>query len=555
MKVEIDFKQVDPAAKNDAAFAVSEQEPWSDIALFNEDGINPGPNCMTLEENYSVLDGVMDEFPDDAESLDWGWWSATLSDIDGAFTPIPTIDITFGSNHKSLGVTLYFYPYSTDYASLVRVTWYDAADNILATGEYANTKVVCAVEESVIDYRRIKIELLMTNVPYRFAKIYAIDFGVAKVFEDRDIDTANILEEIDPISDIISVNTLGFKVKTHDPEFSIVTGNAADQMLMKQQMMTVKGDDAPFGVFFLDTWKDSQNNGTVFDFQLVDAIGVMDNYRFYGGMYNNKDVSELLGKLFSLCFPTGLIGFVLDAELQGQTLTGYLPIMTAREALQQICFAMGAVADTSRRNYVWIYPRDTTPQFSIPKEKIYQGGQIQPTTYFSGLDLVAFDYSVDSETSEAYKGNLATGEFTLEFSEPYTGLSITGADILEYGVNYARVSVSTPGEVVITGNKYEANEVRYTARDELNAGEIENVCVFDKCTLVNQTNAQGLLDKLFSYLKQRAQIESDVRLDDLEPGYVAQIETYGKPITGTIEKLDIDIRGSRAKARIVGNVD
>ena len=57
-------------------------------------------------------------------------------------------------------------------------------------------------------------------------------------------------------------------------------------------------------------------------------------------MYQEKPVTELLAEI-AAC---GGLGYELDESLAAATVTGWLPLGSPRQALQQLAFAIGAVA-------------------------------------------------------------------------------------------------------------------------------------------------------------------------------------------------------------------
>ena len=553
MNITIKYGKFDPEAKADSTATTTDIKPWADISDLTIDRVMP-PNGMTMERNYIPLDGTMGFFPSDPSQHDWGWFSESMSNADCLYATPPTVTITFTQDHKSPGITLRFYPYTNDYAREVRCTWYDSADNVLEADTFLFDSNTGIIRQDVTAYRKIKIEIIRSSLPYRYVKLYAIEYGIEETMTDIDIDKANIVEEIDPISDTLSVNTLGFNVKMKNPVFSLISGNTADNMLMKKQMMTVTANGEPFGTFFLDTWKDDTGRGIAFSFSANDAVGVMDGYQFMGGLYDNAPIRTVLDAIFAVSFPTGLIVYELDDDLAGATLTGYIPICSCREALQMICFAIGAIADDSRRDYIWIYGRDIEPTYTIPREEQYLKVTLEPTDYYSGVDIAAYTYTESTEISTPQDGILPAGQHRIAFSQPLRTLTATGATIIESGVNFAVLNVVSQQNVKLTGLVYRANSTVYSVRSTVEPGEVESIAVFEGNTLVNNGNAQTLANSIFQYLQYRVQMNPEIRLQGREVGYVTEIPTYQKPIVGIIESLNVNLRGNRAPARIVGNV-
>lgn len=584
--INVQYGKFDPSAKADSTPTVNENQPWANINDLRYDNIAVEKNVGTFEHNYIILDGTMEEMPDVPENFHWGWWTLKASDDRGNFASeepytwdmveaefedwnaieaadmtwnslesvVPTLDISFDNPHSSNGITLYFYPFIDDYANKMRVTWYNQYGAEIASGIYENDSVIGAIGEPVAQYTRLKIEMLSTNIRNRFVKIYAIDYGKAKVFLDEDIAYCNILEEIDPISEKLSVNTMSLRVKTHNPEFSHVTGSIDNQMLTINQQMNVTYNGEPFGTFFLKTWQDAFNDGTVFDFNADDAIDILDSYPFMGDIYTNKPVRDLLQEIFDICFPTRLIDFVLDEAFQDKSVSGYIPIGTCRMALQYICFAIGAIADTSRRDYVWIYPLEQVLERVIPREKAYLGGFIESTEYFTGVDVVSHTYARGDEVKTVYDDEIEAGEHVFNFTEPLHSLSLTGGTILESSATFVKITVPETQHIKITGLNYSVAKISYPVRSNFLPGEVGRTKIYDGCTLVSQTDAKDIANRILLYLNMRKRLDIDVRLEDLECGYLTKAYTYGRPIIGTTEHLDIKLRGHRASLRLIGDV-
>lgn len=574
MNIQIGYGQIDPSAKPDSMPSTTDKQSWVNLDDLKIDGLEV-KNIATCEHNQAILDGTQEHLPDKPELYTWGLWSASMSDESGLFASPPTLDIGFNYNHKSPGLTLLFYPHSDDYAEEVRVTWYSTPPQyeykedgrggfiqieiysgvIITSGIYTILSNIGQINENVTGFKHIKIEFLSTNIRHRYIKLAGINYGAGKVFEDSDIDTANILEEIDPISNRISINTLNFRIKTHEADFSMVSGIAGDSMLMRNQQFNVVADNKDFGTFFLQfPWRDVYGTGSVFDFQAIDAIGVMGKYQFWGGIYNNVTIESIIAELFRICFPTQLIRYQIDPVFAGRRVSGWIPITTCHEALRYICFAIGAVADTSRRDYVWIYERDREITHVIPKEHLYIAPTLSPTDYCSGVDVVAYEYVPSDEIVEAHKATYPIGRRPIKFSEPLYDIQVSGAQKVEQSENHVIINVTVAGEIIITGKRYIVNTPVFSAHAEVEAGEVESVVTYDNCTLVHPSYAQAVADDIFSHLKQRARIETDVRLGDLEPGYIAEVPTYDRPINGTIEQLDISLRGGRARMKVIGDV-
>jgi hypothetical protein len=551
MIIQATFKKFDPAAKEDISELVFVgNTEWSNAEDLRQEEPISAPNLMTLEHNYSVLDGTMDEFPDDTSDIDeWGFWSRELSNSSGEFSDSLRLDISFKSPHTSDGLTLHFYNHTNDYAATATIIWWDDFSDIAVEHvELAGTTAV--IEKQVENYKAITIDFTdaNTNNPYRYIKLRGIDFGLTYTFDDRMIERCQILEETNPISDIVSTNKLNISVRPNNDVFSIVSEDSKANTFMQYQTLKVTGDGKEFGTFFLNTYKDDKSNGKVLTLEAFDAVWAMDKNTFNGGMYDNYSAADIINELFEIVFPVGQIVPIIDDAFSSATISGHIPICTCREALQSICFAIGATVDTARQGDVWLYPKDTEQQYAVTKDTIYTGTNINANNAYSGVEVVAFGYSLSAETEELYKGVLPAGQSRIEFSAPADNISVNNGNIVEQHVNYIIVDLPSESEVIVSGNPYVEIKTMYSLGDAEN-----DVCRADGCKLVNVNNAAVIAQRIYDYLHQKVSIEQDVMLGNLEVGYITQTETYGNPIIGTIEKLDINMRGNRAKMLVVGD--
>lgn len=306
----------------------------------------------TLETRQWLMDGSFLFFPEAPRQYFWGFWSAEQSNGNGIFATPPVLNIRFDKNHSSSGLTLHFYSPTDDWASKVKVQWYDANDGLLAVAMFTPDAVDYYCACKVENYCRIQLAFLETNRPGRYLKLAGIDYGVYLHFSGDEIIKARVLEECDPLSAEISINTLNLTLFNQEGRFSILNPEGYFDVLQHRQKLTVWEDvrrsahdtsttSYCMGTFYLDDW--SNEDDTLADFTAIDTIGLLDGSPFDGGVYDTH-VASLAAEILS-GYP-----YTLDSVLGEERIQGYIPAGTRREALQQLAFAIGAVVDC-RRNH------------------------------------------------------------------------------------------------------------------------------------------------------------------------------------------------------------
>ncbi|MEL7654749.1 MAG: hypothetical protein AAGU75_02445, partial [Bacillota bacterium] len=93
-------------------------------------------------------------------------------------------------------------------------------------------------------------------------------------------------------------------------------------------------------------------------------------------------------------------------------------------------------------------------------------------------------------------------------------------------------------------------------RPELPANEKTNVLKIEQATLVSNTNAQDVADRIYDYYQNRYQGEGPIVLGDEEPGQMKIMDSMNsRQLEGIIESLDIDLTGGFiANIKITGKL-
>lgn len=548
--VEISYGLFDVTAKEDSTPAITDKQPFVDLDQLKETDLQV-EKYGTGEWNQFILDGTFKLFPDDPENQNFGLWSLSMSDSDGAFSVPPVLTITFTENHSSLGLTFFFSPATGDYCNDLNVKWYDSSDDLLLDKDFTPDRAVYFCEGQVNDYRKVVVTFNSTNRPYRYLKVSEIKYGVLRVFGSDEILSANILEEVDPISAELSINTLDFKVHTND--FSILDPQGAYTLLQKKQPVDVAeyvgGVKKNMGRYYLEEPISDTDHTTVMS--CIDLIGIMDQTDFKGGIYTDVLASTIVDDIAT----SAGVEYELDSSFSTVTLSGWIPICSHREALQQVAIAIGAIVDCTRSDKIKLYPMPTVSSGSIGYAQKFDNHSVKQRALVTGVEVIAHNYVALDETTELYNGTLTVGTYEIPFSQPCHSLSVSGAVIADSNANFAKITVSTPGTVVLTGKAYADNTRLFgTYMSELPAGEKTNIPKIEEATLISNANAQDVADRVYAYYQMRYQGEGTIVLGDEQPGQIRTMDSMnGKQIQGIIESMDVNLTGGfLARIKITG---
>lgn len=532
-------------ARADAAFVSSQNQPFAVIEDINlEDGIT-FPDVATLEPGFGwPLNGSKAVLPANPGAYTWGWWSTEQSGVDKAFTNPPTLTVTFADEtetptpHSSAGITFGFY---ATLPGTINIKWYDGSDTLLANENFTPDSLTYFCDKQVENYYKVVITVQSMASVHRFLRVTSILFGVLEVIGGARVTGAKLTEEISPVTLTLPINTLDLSFFTPNGRFALLDPAGAYTLFQWKQRIeaykTVDGARTYMGPYYLQ--KATGTVDAVTQLSCVDIIGILDTLDYMGGIFVNKPLGDLLDDILT---PEG-IGFELDASFTGVTITGYLPICKKRGALQHIAFAIGAVVDPTRADVMRFYPAPTVASIPITPARKIIGHKITLEELVTQVDVTAHSYILGTELKELTKATLAVGVHTITFSAPVYVTAITGAALTLAHPNYCVVTVTTTGEVVLSGYEYADATTVYTVKtDPLPSGAKSSAKSVDKATLVDPDKAAAVAQRLYAYYQNRYTDEGQVLPGNEAAAARAAISSLGsKTLTGNIQRVVTDL--------------
>lgn len=508
----------------------------------------------TLEQDFTLLDGTHYLYPDNPAYDDgnqYGWWTASISDGDGNFAENPTLTILFTRAITCLGITLMF---QEDYPLEIVVDWYNGA-SVTMSKTFQPDALQYFCDQAVVGFTKIVINITKAK-PYRRVKLTNIEYGRVMQWSGEDVISAKVLEEVNPVSNELSINTAEFELYDASGAFDILNLKGLFTYLQKGQQVVVSNDDIgsdnPMGTFYLDTWESSDID--VGKFAAYSAVGRIDKFSFNGGIYVNKPASELVAEIMSAA---GWNDYELAEELQDIQISGYIAVCTCREALQQVAFALRATVSDARCNCIYIFRALRSYSQILGRDRKFDGGKTTLLSYVSAVKMLAHSYSLSGSNEEVYKGTVSPGVSIIHLQEPaeYVTSQTSGVDVIDpvddsapsANIIWVRSTLEADTELTLNGQKYDDNTTLYVAS---NANSDGSPITVEKATLVSASNAQDIATNLLAYYNLRFQTEVDFSLEGEQAGNKIAVENksgIGYSLN-TAESLSIDLVGGMVAA-------
>lgn len=529
--------------KDTTALEDSTPSTLDNIAFANEYLLKnnaPFPKYATVEQDYFLLDGSFEEFPDSTESVNIPFWTSTISDENGDFAEHPVLTILFSENHTSTGLTFHFVE---DYPLLMAIRWYDLNGEMISAQAYEVDSLDYYARNLVENYGRLEIEFYKAK-PYRYVKLYGIDYGVVVTWSKDSLKNGSLTEDIDPISSTLKINKLDFQFVDLENEFDLSDSTGLHRSLQKKQHIApyeyINGEKIFLGRYFLSSQETSKN---IVKISAVDYIGLMDDTDFKDGrVYNGEPAGNVIDDIFA---GTG-IPYEVAEDVAEIPLYGWLKIQTRRNAMKEVLFACNAIAETAQRDNVLIRANNQRITQTVGRDRKFSTS-VKKDEYISEINIKISEYTAGTEEKEIVKAaTYPAGRNEVKFNSPISDLRISAGEIIDQKTNYVVFSLPEESEVTIYGKQYEKQDITATANiAHLDAGENPKAKSYTN-TLLNFKRAREIAQKILDYyqtdmilnikyLANGERVADWVAVENTlvgRGGYAAQLESMNTDLTG-----------------------
>lgn len=556
---ECTYNLIDYGAKEIATLSSSSIKSFCDINDLHNEPINY--SYMTLEQNYSILDGSLNEFPN---SFETPFFSNSVSDNEGTFETNPSFNITFSTPQTMFGLTLNF---EKDYPIEIKISWLDFQNNLHIFIANPNKKnYVAAVE--LIDCVSILVEFTKT-IPNRYIKLLSIVYGQVFEWTENEIHAGNLLLEDDIIGDKVSINELTFKVVDKDNSYNLANDNGLHKYFQKRQEAIayelVNGTRINLGTYFLD--KFSVENNLV-NLKSVSYMGLLDNVQYNDGtIYNGELAGNILEDIFE---KAEIEDYLIDTITYNTQVYGTLKPMTCRDALREILFACSSIVDTTSSDGIVISKVNNTITNTLYRShKI--NTKITRNDYVYGVEIEYPTYTLLEEKEDIItEQEYSKGESTILFNDAYDPTSVEafiitgeGDEKVETPISldtiktyYCTFNLENDSVITIRGNKYEEKLSTTRVVDKfLQAGESATIEQYEG-SLLNGVMAKEKAQEILTYLQNRLALDVQHLANDIEMNGRKWVENPSPNYANFIawyESRDIDLTGGFVdNAKLVG---
>lgn len=549
----VNYELKDTTALNTAEYSSKTISSVGDIKKLREN--YEIPEYAAYEHNHFVLDGSMEILPGDKSKRKIAYWSSqtSLGTRKFASGKNPSILVKFTENHTSTGLTFYFLK---EYPKRMTITWYDIGGDVITTKEYTPTTAVFFARQQVRNYASVYIEVTETHYPWRDIRLQHIMFGQNIEWSDLEVKTAKITEQIDESNATLPASSAQVEIIDENNDFDIANPDGSWNSAEYYQKLTFKeyknGEIIDCGTYYLNGWSFKSNLAT---FKATDAIGYFDSITFRDGrVYENEPAKNIIADIMEAA---GWTDYYIDPEIENLEITGLLKKQTCRNALKEICFALGAQATCIRSEKITIRRPDRYMSSYIGTDRKFNGKtSVSLGEYVQAVSVEIPNYAPSGETSSVYKATVEPGTYQVDFSSPIDTSSIdaTGCSVSDVHELYCTITVEQVGECVIEAKTYKSTP--FTLTQEIENTDPGQGAVTKKYTaaVYCPSEIRGVMDELLSYYQLRKSAQITYLLDTETAGdWVGITDTGNQTSTALIESQTIDLTGGfLSTAKCVG---
>ncbi len=489
--VSIKYGNIAPGAKEGFVPTSSEKE-FDTLFQLQRYNLNFPNYANPCEWFRTILDGTALPVPSNVQNANVGLWSEQISGEDGTFEEPIVLTLESQGNYTSAGLTLTFDKQNSIYPTHLNIHWYRVSeDETIDLGEkdFYPTDSVYFCENQVEAYNKIVITFDALNMPKSRLIVRSIDYGYGTFFYGDELRNVKLIQEIDPISAQIVINTA---------DFVLSINGGVEYSFQTKQPLSVYFNGVLKATTFVKSAKRRSKN--LWNIQSEDYIGLMDGTLYKGGIYTNHSAVDILTDIFE----TANVPFQIDNAFWDAKVTGYIPYTTCRKALMQVAFAIQAVIDTSNVDYVNVYGLKDDIEQEIPLNRIMQGQNFVDEEVVKVVEVTAHTFKMTSESRNVYDANESgTGDnIFVKFNEPLHDLSIVNGTIVSSGTNYAIINALA--NCVLTGQRYEhTTQTRQKHNPLILASDTEKIISVENATLVSPYNIDNVLEKCYNWFARR----------------------------------------------------
>lgn len=490
----------------------SENQSFGNLSLLNVPN-KLSPDFSTFELNETVLDNTIGY-----EIKNIAFMSTSISNENCSFGQV-WVQGEFDTEVDFYDATLNF---GINFPRHVQIAYIDINDSVIDSDDFDNIDSgTFHITHAQVGVKKILIEFLQSYAPYQYAHLQEFIIGDNIVFDKNTITDLKINETTDSISNTLEIDTASLEVYAKQGDNDIFNSSNIKYFIKKNQKMKFEVEITDNNItknIFLGYYYCKEitlyENGKI-RIECYSLLGIMDKVIYGASPFseNNTTGAEFINTIFTVL--ANRIGgdatdyYEIDATalpvVNQNIVSGYIPVVSCREALHHICFVLGLCVLDNRNEKILIKKINNyyISQGTIKPDEIVNNVEFENIEEVNSLkvninkftksDSVELVAKITDENMFVFNSpiDISTREYN-----PDTGfiprLSST-AIRLEYD--------SQPFEVEISAKQYSTNKDESIIAKILNTDNYGPELTLMDSPLITKSNGENIVYRWLDYQK------------------------------------------------------
>ena len=404
------------------------------------------------------------------------------------------VELMVSELQSTRGLSFRFDRVSKSWCNAMLIQWF-GGDTLLAEEMVYPDGPNFTVHRCVEGFNRIVLTFYSMNRAGALLHLRQVLLGRELVFSGGELRKVELVNEADPSLSRLTADTM---------TVTLCDDKNRELAPRQNQKMELYRDGKLLASHGIQTCSRQDDQYT---FRCQSVIGQLEE-TFLGGIYQGETAKWVLDQVLE-----GL-AYEIDPALQGSFLTGYLPVCTRREALQQIAFAIGGVVSTIGTSGIRIAAIPSLVTGCFMPENVFCGGSLRTTPQPARVEVVAHSYKTSDQVQTLLDAeDIGTERILLTFPQPHWDYTVTGGTITRQGANF--VEIIPDGRVTLKAKTYLHSQMRCIRST---GGEGDRVQKVENATLIHSGNVQKITDRLLKLCTLQQTLEQDAVVEDQRVG-------------------------------------
>ena len=490
----------------------SENQSFGNLSLLNVPN-KLSPDFSTFELNETVLDNTIGY-----EIKNIAFMSTSISNENCSFGQV-WVQGEFDTEVDFYDATLNF---GINFPRHVQIAYIDINDSVIDSDDFDNIDSgTFHITRAQVGVKKILIEFLQSYAPYQYAHLQEFIIGDNIVFDKNTITDLKINETTDSISNTLEIDTASLEVYAKQGDNDIFNSSNIKYFIKKNQKMKFEVEITDNNItknIFLGYYYCKEitlyENGKI-RIECYSLLGIMDKVIYGASPFseNNTTGADFINTIFTvLAIRIGGDAtdyYEIDATalpvVNQNIVSGYIPVVSCREALHHICFVLGLCVLDNRNGKILIKKINNyyISQGTIKPDEIVNNVEFENIEEVKSLKVNINKFTKSDSVELVAK---ITDENMFVFNSPIDESTLTFTPNVGFEAYTASTAIrleyyNQPFEVEISAKQYSTNKDESIIAKILNTDNYGPELTLMDSPLITKSNGEKIVYRWLDYQK------------------------------------------------------